>query len=83
MVVINTHTILHNAILNGVKNLSHRLVVRFFTAFRISLCIAFRMGVSVGILHFVQNERMHSVQNSREHSAQNGGERRYSSLRSE
>lgn len=35
MVVINTHTILHNAILNGVKNLSHRLVVRFFTAFRI------------------------------------------------
>ena len=45
MVVNNTHTILHNAILNGEKNLTHRLVVRFFTAFRISLCIAFRMGV--------------------------------------
>lgn len=45
MVVNSTHTILHNAILNGVKNLSHRLVVRFFTSFRIVVSMVFRMGV--------------------------------------
>ena len=45
MIVINTHTILHNAILNGVKNLTHRLVVVFFSLFRIALnkkvCLCF------------------------------------------
>ena len=45
MTVINTQTILHNAILNAVKrdnailnevkNLTHRLIERFFTSFRI------------------------------------------------
>ena len=43
----STHTIHHNAILNGVKNLSHGLVVRFFTPFRIALnkkvCLCFRL----------------------------------------
>ena len=37
MTVINTQTILHNAVLNAEKNLTHRLVERFFTSFRIEL----------------------------------------------
>ena len=57
MTVINTQTILHNtilnavkrdnAILNAVKNLTHRLIERFFTSFIISVFIAFRIVVSI------------------------------------
>ena len=46
MTVINTQTILHNAILNAVKNLTHRLVERFFTSFRIVVSMVFRIELN-------------------------------------